>query len=447
MAVYPFLGMRGVGDFNDSARPQSWREKILELFPNGSAPLTAITSMTGRSESITDEQHNWKTRTMSTQAGAVTDVYIDSGLGTAYVYATHQATHGIAGETIYVKVALATAKMFREGHQVILRDSDRYDVDVNAKVVGVNYNGASSFIACKLLEADDNSATAATYNLATVDRILVNGNINPQGGVRPRAITYDPTDVYNLTHIFRTALELDRTTLNTKLRGRDAYLDAKEQALKYHSIEMEKALIWSIRSQNTGANGKHENTMMGILEFIKTYASANVDSFKLNTAYSGKTWLEAGEEWLDYMIKVIFSTGDGDLGGESIAFCGGGALLGIQRLIKATGMYTLTSATKSYGIKVTEWMTPFGSINLKVHPLFSWETTNDYSMLIVPPSKTIWKPLAGSDTFFKPDTLYDKGGSVGVDGKQEEFLTEGTYEYLLDGAWGYLNGVGEDNVV
>jgi len=311
----------------------------------------------------------------------------------------------------------------------------------------VNYNGASSFIACKLLEADDNSATAASYNLASVDRILVAGNINAQGGPRPDPISYDPTDVYNLTQIFRTALELDRTTLNTKLRGRDAYLDVKEQALKYHSIEMEKALIWGIRSQNTGATGKHENTMMGILEFIKTYASANVDSFKLNTAYSGKTWLESGEDWLDAMIKTIFSQGDGDLGGEAIAFCGGGALLGIQRLIKNSGMYQISEKTKSYGIKVVEWMTFFGSINLKIHPLFSWETTNDYSMLIVPPSKVVWHPLANSDTYFKPDVLYDKGGSVGVDGKQEEFLTEGTYEYFLDGPWGYLNGVGEDNAV
>lgn len=447
MAVYPFLGMRGIGEFNDDARPQSWREKILELFPNGSAPLTAITSMTGRSEAITDERHNWKTRTMSTQAGAVTSVYIDSGLGTEYVYASHQSTHGIAGETVYAKVALATAKQFREGHQVILRDSDRYGVDVNAKVVNVFHNGASSVVACKLLEADDNDATASSYNLATVDRILVVGNMNVQGGVRPPAITYDPTDVYNITQIWRTPLQLSGTAMATKLRGRDAYLDAKEQALLYHSIEMEKSLIWSIRSSNTGGNGNHENTVMGINQFINTYASANVDSFKLSSSFSGKTWLESGEEWLDGMLKTIFSQGKGNLGDEAIAFCGAGALLGIQRLIKSSGMYTLTEKTKAYGLNVVEWMTPFGSVNLKIHPLFSWETTNDYSILVVPPKHIVWHPLGNRDTHFKPDRLYDEGGAAGVDGKQEEFLTEGTYEYFLDGPWGYLNGVGENNTV
>ena len=445
--VYPFLGMRGPGEWTDDARPQSWREKILELFPNGSAPLTAITGMTGRSAPIDDERIYWKTRSLSTQAGAVTSIYIDSGLGTEYVYASHQSTHGIAGETVYAKVALATAQQFQEGKQVILRDSDRYGVDVNAKVVAVHHNGSSSFIACKLLEDDDNDATSSSYNLATVDRILVAGNINAQGGTRPPAITYDPVDVYNLTQIFRTALELSGTALATRLRGRDAYLDAKEQALLYHSIEMEKALIWSIRSQNVAANGNHENTMMGIISFINTYASANVDSFKLNSSYSGKTWIESGEEWLDSMLKTIFSQGKGILGDEAIAFCGAGALLGIQRLIKSTGMYTLTEKTKAYGLNVVEWMTPFGSVNLKIHPLFSWETTNDYSMLIVPPKHVVWHPLKGRDTHFKPDRLYDEGGASGGDGKQEEFLTEGTYEYMLDGPWGYLNGVGEDNAV
>jgi hypothetical protein len=68
-------------------------------------------------------------------------------------------------------------------------------------------------------------------------------------------------------------------------------------------------------------------------------------------------------------------------------------------------------------------------------------------MLIIPTSNIKWLPLENRDTHFKEDKLYDQGGSTGVDGKQEEFLTEGTFRYEGDGPWGYLNGVGEDNTV
>ena len=46
MTDYPFLGMRGTGDWTDSdMRPKNWRQGILYLYPNGDAPLTAILAM------------------------------------------------------------------------------------------------------------------------------------------------------------------------------------------------------------------------------------------------------------------------------------------------------------------------------------------------------------------------------------------------------------------
>ena len=50
-----FLGMRGTGDWVADQRPMNWREQIMYLYPNGSAPLTAILAMMG-SESVDDPQ-------------------------------------------------------------------------------------------------------------------------------------------------------------------------------------------------------------------------------------------------------------------------------------------------------------------------------------------------------------------------------------------------------
>ena len=52
-----FLGMRGTGDFVDEQRPKNWREKILQLYPNGDAPLTAILSKM-KEESTDDPEFN-----------------------------------------------------------------------------------------------------------------------------------------------------------------------------------------------------------------------------------------------------------------------------------------------------------------------------------------------------------------------------------------------------
>ena len=38
---------------------------------------------------------------------------------------------------------------------------------------------------------------------------------------------------------------------------------------------------------------------MGWINFIKTNASSNVFNYKLDSSYSGKSWIQSGEEWLD----------------------------------------------------------------------------------------------------------------------------------------------------
>lgn len=442
-----YKGSRATGDWVSNEAPQNWRQGILQLNPNGSSTITGLTSM-ARSESTDDPVFNWWERELAEEAGDVSSIYINSDLSTEYVYASHQAAFGVEGATVYAKVALAVAQQFVEGNGCVLRDSSQYSVDIIGKVVNVFYNGANSFVAVRLKEADDNGSTAATYNLATVDRILKIGSNHPQGGVRPESVTYDPTRYYNYASITRTPLDLTRTAMKQKLRTRDPYMDAKEQGLLYHGVALEKKLIWDIPHAGTGANGKPEYSSGGLLYWIKTYASSNVDDYSLNTDYSGSSWLDDGEEWLDYMLSIIFKKKRDtppNMGGEKWAFCGNGALLGIQKLVKNGAMYSIMKEEAAYGIRVVRWITVFGDILLKIHPLFSWETTNNYSMLIIEPENHIWRPL--DDTFFCPDVLYRKGGSTGVDGISEEWITEGGYEHHFPEMEGYLNGVGVDNVV
>jgi hypothetical protein len=275
---------------------------------------------------------------------------------------------------------------------------------------------------------------------------LVVGNINPEGGAMPDAISRDPSKWYNWTQIFRTPLELTRTAMQTRLRTGDQYKEAKRECLEDHSIEMEKAFLFSVPSERIGTNGKKERTTLGLIPAIKGgYTGAvnggTVDSFVTNTSFSGQTWLQGGEEWLDTELEVIFRYG----AKEKLAFAGSGALLAINKLIKANGNFEYSSETVDYGIQVTKWVTAFGVINLIRHPLFSYEVTTRGSLVIFEPKDLKYRFI--QDTIFKADDNLKKGGWTSRDGIKEEYLTEAGLEYHHPDGWGFLYGLGENNAV
>ena len=430
-----FLGMRGTGDFTvDGQRPKNWREMILYLYPNGSAPLTAILSKMA-SEKVDDPEFNWYTKTLSQQAATITGIHTVAALNSAYTGAT-----AVAGDTLYVKMAEADAKEFRPGHQVLFRLSTDVNVDKNAKVTARTLAGANSYLTVKLLEADNTSGN----DISDATRLLVVGNINAEGAGMPDAISYDPVKLYNKTQIFRTPLDITRTAKRTRLRTGDAYKEAKREALEYHSIEMEKAFLWGIMTETTGSNGKPERTTQGLIPTIKANVPANVVDFRTwSTAnLSGANWTEAtdgelpGELFLDAMLEQLFRYGNK----EKLALVGSGALLGINRLVKAKGTYEFTSSTKDYGIEVVEWKTPFGRVNCITHPLFSFEPTNRNSMVIFEPANLKFRFI--DDTTFYADGEKQNTGPNRIDGTKEEFLTEAGLEYHHPAGWGYLNGIG-----
>jgi hypothetical protein len=431
-----FLGMRGTGDWATDERPKNWRESILFLYPNGSMPLTAITSKMG-SEATDDAEFNWWTKNLPTQNATVITVYTDAALSSAYT------NGGVAGTVLYVKVSEADSKQFRVGHQVLLRDASDYAVDVNAKVTAVSSSGTNSYVSCKLLEADDNSAS---HDLSDCDTMLIIGNINAEGAAMPSGISYDPVKFYNFTQIFRTPLSITRTAQQTKYRTGDKYKEMKREALELHGIEMEKAWLFGIQTENVGANGKPERTTEGIVSFLRRTVPTNVNDFSLNIDYAGKAWLDdgGGEDWLESYLETLFRYGSN----EKLVLCGSGALLALNKLAKAGSHMTLTPTTAAYGIKVTEWITPFGTLQLKTHPLFSVEATLRNSMLLMEPAKLKYRYIQDTKFYAEGDQKAAAGTQGGrIDGKEEEYLTEAGLEYHHGYTAMFLNGVGLPSAV
>jgi hypothetical protein len=211
-----------------------------------------------------------------------------------------------------------------------------------------------------------------------------------------------------------------------------------------HGIEMELAFWWGVRTENIGDNGKPERTTMGLINFIRQNAAANCDDFTTNPTYAGTTWATSGETWLTNMLEQIFRYG----GSERLAVCGSGTLLGIQRMVTAGTQYVIEAVPNQYGMDVRKFVTPFGTINFKTHPLFSFDPTTRNMMVLFEPKDLKYRYI--DDTTFYGEsgkTVGEGNNSRRVDGTEEEWLTECGLEYHHAVKDAVLNGVGLDSVL
>jgi len=412
-----FLGMRGTGDWVNNARPESWREMILHLFPNGRTPLTAIMSKI-TSEVVNDPKYHWWEKLLPDQTAAIVSVWLDPALTIPYNGAAAAAA---AGDTLYFRMVAVDQEKARPGHIIRFMLSTDSTMIVVGKVTASIAGGANSYWAVLLLEADDNSAT---NTLTNADTGWIIGNANAEGATSPDSLMYDPEERFNYTQIFRTPLEHTRTAIKTRLRTGDQVVEARREALELHSIEIEKAFIFGLRTQRIGANGKPERTTGGIRNFLTT----NVVDYR--TSGNGP-WLTGGEAWFDSYLEQLFRFGQQ----EKLALCGSGAVKGLNDLAKARGRFELTKLTKSYGIQVLQWVTPFGTVQLVTHPLFTYQPLTRNSMLFVEPRQL--KTRFIDDTAYKPNIQAND-----LDGEKSEYKSEIGLELNFEQVHGWADGVG-----
>ena len=336
---------------------------------------------------------------------------------------------GAVGLTVFASVTVAIQDQMRTGQTVILVETANDANFAFGEVVGLSTTAGGTSVAVKLLIA------AAANILANADFIDVIGNANAEGAFIPDALTFDPVKFTNFTQIFRDPLDLTRTARFTRLRTGDAYQEAKREALEQHGLSLEMSAIASEKSNVVGSNGKQKRTTQGAISFVKEHASGNVSDYASGTTLS---WKDGGEDFLDEQFELVFRFGRS----VKMAFVGSKALLGIQQIVKNSGQFQLTSETLAYGIQVMKWVTPFGTILLMRHPLFTFRAYRLNSMLILEPENMTFSFI--TDTMFKRDNGQEEAGTVGFDGTKEEFLTEGGWEWHFHETMMYLTSIGKD---
>lgn len=424
-------GLFGVGSYVADERPKDWKAGIAYLYPNGNAPLTALLSKLA-SEKTIDPEFNWWTQQWASQRVLGTMVTAANGSTGATGASAAPATNGLTSATYYFKpTTLADMAQIRIGHQLLVRKAGtgRFGADYTADAL------------CKVVAVDTSTVQVKFYkqqaDLALVDCAIVAGNVNAEGASMPTSVSYDPTKYYNKTQIWRTPLNITRTARQTTVRTKDKYDRMKKEALELHSQEMERSFWYGIQSEIIGSNGQPERTTDGILRMIENLASVNIDSYKTTDVIAASTtWLNGGELWIDTIMEKIFRTGDQ----ERIGFCGNGVIMAITTLLKNKAQWRFETTSGRYGMKAINWETPFGTVYLKSHPLFTNDPNEFNTLAVIDPSDIRYRFIQDTKFYGMDDTKTTSQGRI--DGTTEEFLTEAGLEVHFPQKFGIFRNFG-----
>lgn len=377
-------GFRTTANFVVDGRPKHWRAGILLNYPNGDAPLFALTSAM-KSEVVTDPEFNWWEKPMQTRRISL-GANLDANTGT---------------QTITVA---SGARGFKEGDLLLVEHTD--------EILMVASEPTSDTALSVTRAYGDVAATAVTYNGATVNPNLLGiGSAYEEGSDAPIGRAYDPTKKFNYTQIFRNTFEHTRTAIKTKLRTEDDVKEAKRETLELHSRDIEFAFLFGNRTEKT-KNGKPIRTTGGILSFIQASNKKTVSNGQLDM------------QTLEGYMEEIFAFGSS----EKIAFVGNRAMTAINQAVRRNSAYQIGAGEKLFGMTVTRIVSPHGELILKRHPLFNQVsgatgaqtyTALNSSMLVVDQAKLKYKHLKGDDTRYEPVLQAN-----GVDGVKSGFITE-----------------------
>lgn len=316
-------GLRHTNNFITNERPQNWRAGILMLYPTGMAPLTALTAAM-QSESVDDPQFNWFEKSYQDMRVKMTE-NLD------------------ASETAITVESGAFA--FKLGDVLWSEHSDEH------LYVAANPTADTELTVVR----GHAGTTAATVTIASENPYLTKiGSAYEEGSLAPQGVAFDPVQSFNYTQIFRDTIEATRTASKTRLRTKEQKAEAKRECLEIHAQALERAFWFGKKSTGT-LNGKPWRTTQGIDAFIPTENKETYDN--------GEVSLDR----LEVSLEKIFRFG----GSEKMAFGGNAGLLALGQAVRKNSQYNIQAGVKEYGMDVTRFTSPFGTIVFKTHPMFN----------------------------------------------------------------------------
>lgn len=259
--------------------------------------------------------------------------------------------------------------------------------------------------------------TAAAAGVAG-DGLFLIGNVNEENAGVRNVNTTRSTPQTNYTQIFKTTIAVSNTEKEADLYGgKDLpYLRAKMGT--QHALDIERAFWFGQKKYDTtGTQGKPRRATGGVLEFIEAGNSYVQNQGGPLTAPDLNTFLREG-----------FTYGNT----TKFLFAGGLVLQAINEI--ARGQILTKVGDTTYGVKISEWMTAFGTINIVHNPLFVEEYASYAFLLDMECFR--YRFMNNRDTKLETNVQ-----TPGQDGEVDQYITEAGLERKQSPRQALLKGV------
>lgn len=390
------------GIFNTTFNPaelnaKSFAGTLLRLYPNGSAPLFALSSQSGKSKAKASTHGYFsKTLTFTKTTAGVADA---AGV-------TNLSVASSAGITPFM-VMMNTRT--RENYRVIsVPDATHITV---TRAFG---------------------RVVAAANIIG-DNIIQIGTAFMEGSSRPTARQLNTVYIANYTQIFRNAWGLtDTARASLAEQGYSNIAESRKDCSMFHSIDAESAILFGQPKMDTTGSAPLHSTQ-GIIDAIYQYAPNNINAAGATTNYDQLVAL-VEEAW-------TYST---DVSNPKMraGFCDSTAMKVMHQIARLSGQVELMQSETSFGMQFTKFKFFKGEINLIEHPLMNGlQTAATGTMLVMDLPALKLAYMDGRDTMAEEYNAQGKQVEGGVDGAGGSLTSEFAVELVNPYSCVYVTGL------
>lgn len=194
------------------------------------------------------------------------------------------------------------------------------------------------------------------------------GNAHEEGSGMPVAVTQQGAPRLNYTQIFRNGWAITGTAKAVKFLTGNKLAKNKRDCAAYHAEDMERAFIFGRKHIGT-LNSKQFRLTDGILAQIEQYGGT-----VLSVATDSGAGPVVGDlSYGDFaeFIRKVFSKNVKGQPNERIAIGGDLVLAALNRMAQLDGVYQLNQSDTKFGLNITTFVTPFGTLKVMTHPLMN----------------------------------------------------------------------------
>lgn len=388
------------GLFNTNLNPaelnqKSFAAQILRRFPNGSAPIFALTSQGGAAKAKSST-HGYFSKTMT--------------------FNTLTSSAALVGDTtLTMSSAVGLLK-----NMVLqnLRTGENVRITADAThATNINVSRAFGRIA----------AAAVNNN----DKWIQIGTAFEEGSDRPTARRLTTVYVPNFTQIFRNAWAVtDTARASLAEAGYSNVVEDKNDCALLHATDAESAIIWGQpKMDTTGATPVHAT--QGIIDAVKQYAPTNINPAGATTTFA---------QLVDLVAPAFTYATNLSNPMERTAFVDNTAMKVLNEIGRKSGQLTIDNRQTQFGMRFTSMQFYNGTINLVIHPLLNGLATSGL-MLVTDLAALNLAYLNGRDT---KSESYGEGGKIVENGKDAvggSLTSEFAVELINPAAYAVISGL------